>query len=64
MPVTLLFRRFTVRGQPWQKVSETPTSTNKPSVVVVHICDPSCTGGIGRRIEAQGKNARSYLKNN
>jgi hypothetical protein len=37
-------RRITVRGQPRQKVSETPISTNK-LCMVVHTCDPSYLGG-------------------
>jgi hypothetical protein len=45
--------RITVQGQPGQKVSETlPTPKNKLGVVV-HVCNPSHLGGIGRRIMVQ-----------
>jgi hypothetical protein len=37
-------RRIMVQGQPGQKVSKTPISTYKMGIVV-HICDPSYTGG-------------------
>jgi hypothetical protein len=52
-------------GQPGQKVSEIPISTNK-LVMEVHACHSSYTGGMGRRIKVQGwppgKNTRPYLK--
>jgi hypothetical protein len=39
----------------------------KQSGMVVHTCNPSCTGGIDRRIVVQGqlqrKKVKPYLKN-
>jgi hypothetical protein len=42
-------RRNMVWGQSMQKVTRTPISIDKTSMVV-HICDPSNVGGRGRRI--------------
>jgi hypothetical protein len=41
-------RRIKVLGQPGQKVSRTPISTNKLGMVCA--CNPSYMGGTGRRI--------------
>jgi hypothetical protein len=42
-------RRISVQGQPRQKVSKTPISTNKLGVVVC-VYDPSCARDKGRWI--------------
>jgi hypothetical protein len=44
--------RNTIRGQPRQKVSKTPTSTNKLGVVV-YTCLPSYTVGINKGLAIQ-----------
>jgi hypothetical protein len=47
-------------------VNETPISTNKPGVVI-HACNPSYVGSIGRRMIVQDwpyETHRPYLKNN
>jgi hypothetical protein len=47
-----------VGGQPRQKVSKTRISTDKR--VMLHICNPSCTGNISSKITVKanpGKNA-------
>jgi hypothetical protein len=46
-------RRIRVWGQPKQKFRETPIPTNKLSIMV-RDCNPSCAGGISRRITAWG----------
>jgi hypothetical protein len=40
-------------GQQGQKVSKTPISINKPSVVP-HACDPSYEGGLGKKKIVEG----------
>jgi hypothetical protein len=50
-----------------KNVSKTSISTNKKLGVVVHICHPSYTRGINRRIVVQiglGINVKPYMKNN
>jgi hypothetical protein len=56
--------RFMIQGQPQQKVSETPMSTNKLGTMM-HACHPSYKGSINRRMVQAGwsKNVRPYLKN-
>jgi hypothetical protein len=59
--------RMKIQGQPMQKISETPISTNKLDGVA-HTSGPSYLGGMNRRTEVQPgpgrKNLRSYLKTN
>jgi hypothetical protein len=40
-------RRIVVRGQPWQKISETPISTNKQDVVVTLVIPATQEGEVG-----------------
>jgi hypothetical protein len=42
--------RIAVPGQPRQKDNETPHLNKQARCVLVHICNPSHVGGIGRRI--------------
>jgi hypothetical protein len=46
--------RIAVHGQLRQKLNETP-SPNHKSGMVLHACNPSYTGGIGRRIVVRGQ---------
>jgi hypothetical protein len=53
--------------RPAQAKCETPSIIKNKSDVVVHLCDPSFVGGIGRRIAVPdhlGENKRLYLKSN
>jgi hypothetical protein len=56
-----------VRDQPWQKVYETPISTNKKLGIVACAGHPSYVGDVNRRMGVQASlciNMRPYLKNN
>jgi hypothetical protein len=44
-----------------KKVTNTPVSTNKPGIGV-HACNPSYSGGIGRRITVQGQPQAKILE--
>jgi hypothetical protein len=58
--------KIMVQVQPRQKVSKTPISRKRVSVVE-HFCNPSYAGGISRLILVPGQarqKARLYLKNN
>jgi hypothetical protein len=45
-------RRILARGQPKQKVNETPISTNTWSIVFL-TCHPSYVGGVDRRTKSR-----------
>jgi hypothetical protein len=45
-----------------KKTVKPSISTNKLGMML-HACNPSISGGAGKRIKVQGKNPRPYLKN-
>jgi hypothetical protein len=72
MPVILATRKAEIRkisfqGQPRQKSSRGPSSTNKKLGVVMHTCPPCYGGSINRRIVVYanlGIKARPFPQNN
>jgi hypothetical protein len=61
-----VIRRITIRGQPGQKSSGNPISTNKKLGVLAHACHLSYLVSINRRMVVQaglGINMRSFPKN-